>query len=124
MSRHLPITFGAKKEKEDDVEGRVRVPIHQILIGPGRHQRETQVAVDSLLTKAGYDMNLTETSKIPSNPFKLVFLKYLVLGRSAAGPLTLTPLVYAFPTVPSNIRQIPRGFPSCNSGGKISAGAF
>ena len=69
MSQHdvaaSAITCGAEEQAEGEAEGRLKLPIHQTLIGPGQHQRETQVAVDALLEKAGYDMDLTEASKIP-----------------------------------------------------------
>jgi hypothetical protein len=61
MSRHLPLTFPAGGENN----GLPLLPIHRILVGPGRHQEISRVSVDTLLRSKGYPQNLTALSKRP-----------------------------------------------------------
>jgi Protein of unknown function (DUF2971) len=60
MSRHLPIRFPAGGPIH-----RPRIPIHRVMVGPGRHKEITRVSVDTLLRTHGYPTGLVVSSARP-----------------------------------------------------------
>ncbi len=58
MSQHLPMRFGASKEKP-------RFPIAKVIVGPGRHRQISHRSVSTLLRNNGYPSDLVVASERP-----------------------------------------------------------
>ena len=61
LARHLPINFATVI----GADGKHRLPITRIYVGPGPAQRVSQVGVGDLLKKHGYENVTIELSKVP-----------------------------------------------------------
>lgn len=60
MSRHLPLQPGRINSIQP-----YRLPIAQIMVGPGRHRHVSRISVDTLLRQRGYPTGMVTTSRIP-----------------------------------------------------------